>query len=93
MVQVDVSDILGTSETEKSTGLQVDISDLVSETGDGNLYPDYVNDMDSGNEFTNAIQRGWNNIQAISGDALEAYGEFFDLPDAVAYGRGVSKKK
>ena len=92
MVQVDVSDILGTSETEKSTGLQVDISDLVSETGDGNLYPDYVNDMDSGNEFTNAIQRGWNNIQAISGDALEAYGEFFDLPDAVAYGRGVSKK-
>jgi hypothetical protein len=89
MVQeFDFSDILGTTETEKAIGQELDFSDII---GEGDYIPSY-NVEPSGNEFTRAIERGWNNIQALSGDAIEAYGEFFDLPDAVAYGKGVAAK-
>ena len=84
--QIDVSDILGTKETEEAIGQQIDISDIV---GEGDFVPDYQLE---GNEFTRGIARGWNNIQALTGDAIQTYGEFFDLPDAVAYGKGVAAK-
>lgn len=86
--QLDFSDILGTKETEEAIGQTIDVSDII-----GDVPPGFVPEYDTqGNEFTRAIERGWNNIQALSGDAIEAYGEFFDLPDAVAYGKGVAAK-
>tara|TARA_R100001510_G_scaffold15773_1_gene13189 strand:+ start:3061 stop:6645 length:3585 start_codon:yes stop_codon:yes gene_type:complete len=86
--QLDFSDILGTKETEEAIGQTIDVSDII-----GDASPGFVPEFDTqGNEFTRAIERGWNNIQALSGDAIEAYGEFFDLPDAIAYGKGVAAK-
>jgi hypothetical protein len=85
---LDLSDILGTTETEDAIGQTINVDDIV---GEGDYVPQFDFDV-GGSEFSRGLQRGWNNIQALTGDAIEAYGEFFELPDAIAYGRGVSAK-
>ena len=96
MVQgIDLSNILNTEESEQATG--IDLSNILvgTDTDDQSFALDdtlIVPESGGGSEFVKGLRRGFNNMQALTGDAIQVAGELLGKEGLEKYGAGVSAK-
>ena len=94
--EIDLSALLNTAESEDATG--IDLSAILGsgDTDDTSIISLNENLItapgDGASEFSKGLQRGWNNMQALTGDALQVAGELMDSAGLTEYGSAVSKK-
>ena len=97
MVQgIDLSNILNTEESEQATG--IDLSNIlvgvdgVEDNQSFALGEAVIVPESGGSEFFKGLKRGFNNMQALTGDALQVAGELLGQEGLETYGAGVSAK-
>lgn len=97
MVQgIDLSSILNTEESEQATG--IDLSNVlvgldgVEDDQSFTLGEAIIVPESGGSEFFKGLKRGFNNMQALTGDALQVAGELLGQEGLETYGAGVSAK-
>ena len=91
--EIDLSALLNTTESEDATG--IDLSAILGsgDTDDTSIISLNENLItapgDGASEFSKGLQRGWNNMQALTGDALQVAGELMDSAGLTEYGSAV----
>ena len=97
MVQgIDLSNILNTEESEQATG--IDLSNVlvgldgVEDDQSFALGEAVIVPESGGSEFFKGLKRGFNNMQALTGDAIQVAGELLGSEGLETYGAGVSAK-
>ena len=89
--EVDLSGILG----DKNDVSGVDLSGILDnnlDLGDVDLSGILDSEVEERSEFSKGLDRGINTLQAVTGDAIEVFGELVDSDKLVDYGRSVSEK-
>ena len=76
----EINDVVDTPQMEVPEGLFDEINYVV-DTGDNDA-----------SEFSKGLRRQWNNMQGLTGDALEVYGTLTDNQKLIDYGKAVSVK-
>ena len=95
---LDPAKILGLEKTVDTTELEVPEGLFADESLDEmsttiGMEEDIVPEEDDDeSEFTKGLKRLWNNVQSLTGDALEVYGNLIGNENLSDYGRGVSIK-
>ena len=95
---LDPAKILGLEKTVDTTELEVPEGLFADESLDEmsttiGMEEDIVPEEDDDeSEFTKGLKRQWNNVQSLTGDALEVYGNLIGNENLSDYGRGVSIK-
>ena len=83
-----------TSQTEDNFLSGIDLNtgfddDFLSSIG---ISSDIIPSDEPGNEFSKGVKRSFNNVQAITGDAISVIGQLFGSDDIEQYGDAVSMK-
>ena len=95
---LDPAEILGLKETVDTTELEVPEGLFADESLDEmsttiGMREDIVPEEDDDeSEFAKGLRRQWNNVQSLTGEALEVYGNLIGNENLSDYGRGVSIK-
>ena len=91
---LDPAQILGLKETVDTTQIEIPEGLFVDEMSTTiGMEEDIVPEEDDDeSEFAKGLERQWNNVQSLTGDALEVYGNLIGNENLSDYGRGVSIK-
>ena len=87
---VDLSGVLG----DKNDLSNIDLSGVLGDDLSGVDLSGILGDenIEEQSEFSKGFDRGVNTLQAVTGDAIEVFGELVDSDKLVDYGRSVSEK-
>ena len=76
-------------------GTDIETTDIETtdiETTDIGMNSNIIPEEDNRSEFAKGLVRGWNNMQALTGDSLQVAGELLGKEELAKYGAGVSAK-